>query len=324
MLILVQNDIPGTVLRARREDDRIPVLLIQRSIENRSSSDTQTIHGWTMIVPAGWSMPFFSSLVFTNTRVAGQRERQTQAYESGVSYFPRDYPSTAAYDGYAETRAAEEKMDWERKPPAKRVNFEKLGVVSPWSVDWDSLVGLPRKTSGDDASGGYVSTQREAEAMQEAAEDKSHVSPWLLRGVELPKILDNLRSSLNHSAGLLSEINRLRSKRKLSTLPSSVDASDVFKGALVNVKVTMLLRGSPKDLAVVYALSDEMCRKWKKLMHCQKVKASLDDETSEEIEVRFYAGCNSTEFLKCLSYSWPPLYLRQARLLGGSLLVITP
>lgn len=239
-----------------------------------------------MIVPAGWSMPFFNSLVFTNTRVAGQRERQTQAFESGLSYFPRDYPSTAAYDDYAETHASEESADWERKPPAKRVNFEKLGVVSPWSVDWHSLVGLPRQTSRVDVLGEYVSTQREVEVMQLPAEGNFHPGPWLLRGAELATILDGLRSSLNHSATLRSELNRLRAKRKLSALPSSVDAGDIFKGALVNVKVTMLLRGSPKDLAMIYTLSDDMCRKWKKLMHCQKVKASLDDETGGEIEVR--------------------------------------
>jgi ribonuclease P/MRP protein subunit POP1 len=249
-----------------------------------------------MIIPAGWSMPFFSSLVFTNTRVAGQRERQTQAYESGVSYFPRDYPSTPAYDAYEEKRATEEKADWDRKPPAKRVNFEKLGVTNPWSVDWNGLVGLPHNTSSDDASSEYVSTQRDAEAIHQAAEGKSRVGPWLLRGAELPKILDILRSRLNHGAALLSELNQVRSKRKFTVLPSTVTAGDILKGALINVKVTMLLRGSPKDLALIYVLSDEICRKWKKLMHCQKVKASLDDETSEEIEVCVYFLMAGSEF----------------------------
>ncbi len=98
------------------KNDRVPVLLIQRSLENSNSADSQSVHGWSLIVPAGWGMPFFSSLTFTGTRVSGQFERQTQAYESGVVYFPRDYPSTEPYDIHASERAIEEKTTWTENP----------------------------------------------------------------------------------------------------------------------------------------------------------------------------------------------------------------
>lgn len=140
---------PGTNLQAQREDDRIPVLMIQRSIENSSSqltnspfSNSPAVHGWTLIIPAGWSMAFFPSLIHTGTRVGGQRECQTQAFESSTPSFPSDYPSTSAYDDFAEQKGKEKEERWKKKPPAKRPGWGKLGVRSPWKPDWDVVLGL--------------------------------------------------------------------------------------------------------------------------------------------------------------------------------------
>ncbi|KAL1736710.1 ribonucleases P/MRP protein subunit POP1-domain-containing protein [Schizophyllum commune] len=121
-----KNLVPGTPLNTLRLDDRVPVLLVQRSVEplspstsgssslassaatsrtssfNRTNSSnspltspttpSQPIHGWTLIFPAGWGMAFLPSLVHTGTRVAGQRERASQSFEAGVPHFPQDVP----------------------------------------------------------------------------------------------------------------------------------------------------------------------------------------------------------------------------------------
>ncbi|KJA21170.1 hypothetical protein HYPSUDRAFT_67916 [Hypholoma sublateritium FD-334 SS-4] len=278
-----KNAVPGTSLHATRQDDRVPVLLIQRSLENINSTDSQPVHGWNLIVPAGWGMPFFSSLTFTDTRVSGQFERQTQSYESGVAYFPRDYPSTKPYELYASERAIEEKTTWDRKPPAKRVNYGKLGTRNPWKVDWTTIVGAHTafdKTSGADSE--LSTTQREPLAAPEA--NKKVIRPWLLRGSEVPKILSNISSMLNHSAALLSEVNRLRLKRGLAVVASNVNTDELFQGALVNVKLTMCLRGAPQDLAMIYSLSDSACRQWKKLIH-KAQSSSIDEEMFGEEEL---------------------------------------
>lgn len=244
-----------------------------------NSTDSQSVHGWTLIVPAGWGMPFFSSLTFTNTRVAGQFERQTQAYESGVPYFPRDYPSTAPYHVYASERADEEMATWERKPPAKRVNYEKLGTSDPWQPNWTKVLGI------EAGSPELVTTQRGPLATSQAEGNgiTTTYRPWLFRGSELPRILSNISSALNHGAALLSEVNRLRLKRGAEPLDSTVDSAGLLQSALVNVKLTMCLRGAPQDLAMIYGLSDESCRQWKKLIH--NAKSSSNEETPEEIEV---------------------------------------
>ncbi|KAF8158346.1 ribonucleases P/MRP protein subunit POP1-domain-containing protein [Crassisporium funariophilum] len=282
-----RNEIPGTPLNALRQDNRIPILMIQRSIGTHGSDSTQALHGWTLIVPAGWSMAFFNSLVFTNTRVGGQRECQTQAYEAGAVYFPRDYPFTAAYDTHARDKESSDKRDWDRKPPAKRVNYVKLGTRSPWRADWEVVLGIAKdirqRDEGD--SPAFVTTQRDVEAgFEQSAHD---VRPWLLRGSEVPRILASVSSVFNHGATLLSEIDRLRTKRGQDALGSGIKAANLMKGALINVKVTMCSRGAPQDLAIIHSLSDDASRKWERALQRRKLgEIALDhDDTSEETEL---------------------------------------
>ncbi|KAF8895447.1 NUC188 domain-containing protein [Infundibulicybe gibba] len=246
------NPIPGTPLDPLRQDDRIPVLLIQRSLESMASnacsnSESQGMHGWTLIIPAGWSMPFFSSLTFTGTRVGGQRERQTQSFEAGVPYFPRDYPFTSAYEEYSEKRATEERGLWERKPPAKRTNFEKMGTRSPWRADWDTILGIPLGPSDENI---------------------------------YPLLQHNIRTMLNPGAGLIDEISRLRLKRRQDPLPPILKADNLLKGAVVNVRVTMCRRGTPDDLANIYLLGLEEAKRWLVLFGKQKNRMDTEAEES--------------------------------------------
>lgn len=226
------------------------------------------------MVPAGWSMAFFNSLIYTGSRVGGQRERQTQAFEAGAAYFPRDYPSTSAYENWATEREREEKGKWDRKPPAKRVNFESLGTIHPWKADWYGLLGI--KEGEQEASAAFVSTQREQD------EGAVGIHPWLLRGAEVPKILARLYSVFSHSAALLSDINRLRLKRSPNPLIDDKEATNLLTRALINVKIKMCSRGTPEELAMIYVLSDEVVLQWEKVLHSSK---AVDDESAKEIEV---------------------------------------
>ncbi|KAK0464529.1 POP1-domain-containing protein [Desarmillaria tabescens] len=275
-----KNAIPGTNLTALRQDDRVPVVLIQRSLEspslasvpngerNRAAKDSEAIHGWTLIIPAGWSMAFFSSLIYTGTRVGGQRECQSQAFESGISYFPRDYPFTTAYEKHAQKCESEAKESWERKPPAKRPNYEKLGTKSPWRADWETVLGLSEGGVGD----GYVTTQRE---------EAGKATPWLLRGPTA--IINNLSKLFSTDVSLLAEVNRIRSKRSLGPLDSAIKSEDLLKGALVAVRVKMHKRGSPEDLAVIYSMSDDELMSWEKSTRKSITDLVEDDNGSEEL-----------------------------------------
>ncbi|THH20545.1 hypothetical protein EW146_g820 [Bondarzewia mesenterica] len=262
---ILANVIPGTRLKATHEDNRIPVLLIQRSIGRASSTtnsspsqhpaDDPSLHGWTLIVPKGWSMAFFNSLVYTGTRVGGQRERQHQSFEAGEAYFPRDFPANAAHNTYITTRASEEQERWQRKPPAKRPNWDKLGTPSPWKPDWETALGI--KSFVDGSGIDLITTQRDDPKTQQ-----QQIQPWLFSGPDVRTIVDAASKSLNPSVAIFDGINTLRSKRQMEPLGTDLEAGILFKGALIQIRIQLLGRGSPEDLAVIYAVDDPEASKW--------------------------------------------------------------
>jgi ribonuclease P/MRP protein subunit POP1 len=227
-------------------------------------------------------MPFFSSLIYTGTRVGGLRERQTQSFEAGVPHFPRDYPCTAAYAAYAATRMTEEKTRWERKPPAKRPNFEKLGTRSPWGPDWEVVLGLP--SAHEEAGEDCVTTQREAPPA-EGGTNTEKVQPWLLRGPETASILASSFELFNPGAGLWSEMNKLRMKRGHDPLDGGPKVGELWQSALVTVKVLMCRRGAPDDLAVLYRVEDEEAKKWIKMPPDSVCVTENDDSDETEVGV---------------------------------------
>ncbi|KAJ6619451.1 POP1-domain-containing protein [Mycena sp. CBHHK59/15] len=263
-----KNLVPGTPLNPLRQDDRVPVLLIQRSVERGAASGDQALHGWTLLLPAGWSMSFFSSLTFTGTRVGGQRERQTQAFEAGTAYFPRDYPLCAAYSTYARQRETEERSRWERTPPAKRANFERLGTRSAWRPDWGVVLGIEEAP----ADLALVPTQREA---------GSAVQPWLLCGSVVRMIVARLLTVADRAAALLEELDSLRRKRVLDPLTAKPEA--LLQGALVRVRIMPCTRGNPEDMAVIYSVDDAEARMWGRVLGKSRASTGADDDSPDEV-----------------------------------------
>ena len=222
-------------------------------------------------------MPFFSSLTHTGTRVGGQEEIATQYFEAGCPEFPTNYPCTEAYAAYVEARGKEDRERWERKPPAKRPNWEKLGTDSPWIPDWPGVLGL-RKTeteAGRDGSADLVATQREPQSeagegqssTQKTVEEESNkgldMCPWLLRGAETLTLVEILSHSPDPAADLFAKFNALRAKRSLSPMSSPVGS--FFQNALLNVRLSIPRSGSPEDNAVIYKMDDEEAKKWRSL-----------------------------------------------------------
>lgn len=218
-------------------------------------------------------MPFFSSLTFTDTRVGGQRERQTQQFEAGCVHFPTDYPFTPGYLQFADEREREERRRWERKPPAKRPNWDKLGTRSPWRPDWEVVLGMK---STKPAEEGLISTQRDS---QEQSTHDNDLRPWLLRGPETKSILESISNLFNPSVELAAKVNELRSKRQVP--PLAVNATSILRGGMISVKISLPHRGAPEDSAVIYSIPDDEARKWMTLL--QKPN---DEDSISEIDVR--------------------------------------
>jgi ribonuclease P/MRP protein subunit POP1 len=273
-----QNVVPGTSLKPTASDNRVPVLLIQRSVKPASTSSTSlstprstesfqrstkpdpNLHGWTLIVPKGWGMPFLTSLIYTGTRVAGQREREHQAFEAGAAYFPRDFPTCTAYEQFAASRAIEDKERWKKKPPAKRVSWDKLSMLNPWTSSWRVALGLDRapseQTGVDDGSDeDVVPTQRDDPPLT----SNPALPTWLLHGSRARTIVEHVSRLLSPASGLLYEINALRRKCELPPLDG---ADALLQGALMHVRVLLCGRGALDDMAFIYELEDAEARAW--------------------------------------------------------------
>ncbi|KAG8816139.1 hypothetical protein FRC17_000417 [Serendipita sp. 399] len=237
--------VPGTRLAPLRQDDRVPIIIVQRSLQPPISTsledheyDGPAMHGWTLITPFGWGMAFLSSLIFTGSRVGGLREVKSQAFESGVPHFPDDFSGTLFGDEVQKEKGEAVKAKWDRTPPAKRPSYKALGTTSPFVPDWDSVCGNMKAPALED---GFAETQRS---------EKTIVKPWLFYGQNTKSVVADLISAEDPSASLLESINAVRQFRELPKL--EVEPSDIFKGALVLVRIEMIDRGVPTDMSIIY------------------------------------------------------------------------
>lgn len=215
-------------------------------------------------------MAFFSSIIHTGTRVGSQVQQRTQSFEAGVPFFPSDYPTTTEYEKYIAEWGQYEKDEWNKKPPAKRVNYEKMGTRSPWRPDWKVVLGIETTEDPD-----LVPAQRM---------EVDEVRPWLLRGPVVPQVLASIGDMLNPAAGLLFEMNKLRTSRYDEPLRSSVRAEDLFKGALIMVKLVIQGRGCFESAAMIYQLENGEADRWRKTK-AKKTPLSEDDEVEVTIWV---------------------------------------
>ncbi|KAI9906110.1 hypothetical protein PsorP6_014251 [Peronosclerospora sorghi] len=82
---------------------------------------------------------FLHALVAAGAFVVGLEEDAALCTVLHTPSFPRDYPDTRAGQRYWNRRAHELERAYKRKPTAKRVNYAKLGVASPFQPDWNVL-----------------------------------------------------------------------------------------------------------------------------------------------------------------------------------------
>jgi ribonuclease P/MRP protein subunit POP1 len=302
--------VPGTPLAPTRADARLPLLLIQRSIETAPPAPSGSsgaarpaglpgAHGWTLLAPAGWGMPLLSALLHTGARFGGLAEQAQHALAAGAPAFPADAVGTPAYAAEAAEAGAKEWERWERTPKAKRVNYESRGVQQPWVPDWRALLGLAPITIEDedpdllpaqrevpaDADPNAMDTDGAPRAASAVPRDSDSLfaEPWLLRGPQTPQtptLLTTLASSPAASApdALLAALDALRAKRALP--PLAEDAGAVWRSALVRVRLKMCVRGKPGPGARVYALDDAEGRRWRAAL--ARARGKTADAGSEE------------------------------------------
>lgn len=182
-------------------------------------------------------------------------------------------------------RAEQEKARWERTPPAKKPNYEKLGTRSPWLADWSVVLGMEKptttRTSKGREDGELVTAQRENPSDPDAMrvdEESSDVRPWLLRGPQVPTMVSD---AFITPPQFLDAINKLRAKSHMSPLEASLSAVDLMRSALLMVRTKMVRRGAPSDMANIYKMDDPEARKWLKAFEKQSTNRGESNAPNE-------------------------------------------
>lgn len=99
------------------------------------------MHGFTLLLPAGWSQYLLVAFAYAGALISGLRERQSQSREAGVPNFPEHYGSICVAGMQWEAdKAKEEERRWNRKPPGKRPNWDVLGTRCPFKPDWTGII----------------------------------------------------------------------------------------------------------------------------------------------------------------------------------------
>ncbi|WWC89050.1 uncharacterized protein L201_003968 [Kwoniella dendrophila CBS 6074] len=231
--------LPGTKLRPLSSDDRLPILIYQRSIVS-STDPSEGFYGFTILLPPGtWAQYLLSSLVYSGVLFGGIRERAVQHREAGVPCFPEHFGQTCKAGQEWEKRKAEkEKETHDRKPPGRRPEFSIMGTRDPWIPNWERLL-----------TGSLLE-----EIILNSPTPTT--KPWLLPS----PFTSHLTSKLDAST-LLKMINAFRKQRNMAPVAFEKGLQS-FATALVHVEVNVLGRGSPGDMAIIYMLPrGERC-KW--------------------------------------------------------------
>lgn len=140
--------VPGSVPDLGTKESCIPVLVVQNpgyqkggsrhSVNNAVGVDFGS--GWDIVMPAGWSMAFWIAFIYRGAKAVGLREQKSLAFEAGELTFPDCCPDTPSATETSSSRAADLRAAHDRRPPAKRCNYEKMGVPAPFHCPWLELV----------------------------------------------------------------------------------------------------------------------------------------------------------------------------------------
>ena len=153
------------------------------------------------------------------------------AAEAGHLHFPEDYPDTSAGQRREEDEAKARQEKYERMPPAKRPNYDKLSVAAPFRAPWEKLLEEWSLQSNSAAS----------------SSSNSSAVP-----MECENSVDETAQSEELKAVVLRNKQKLRQLDKLCLGKAMIDTLPVLTSAtLVPVHLRMIQRGTPSQSALI-------------------------------------------------------------------------
>ncbi|KAF9907984.1 hypothetical protein EC991_010332 [Linnemannia zychae] len=289
-----ENLVPGTKLVPTEADSKVPLLLMQREgkpqIQRAPGGGSSEFEcGWTLVLPKGWAMPFWKSMVFAGARPGGLRERRSFHFETHQSCFPYDFPNTPAYITYAEEskKASEEKYG--RIPVAKRFNYAKMGVEDPFGAAW-----IKALKAGVALLGGGE------------RQDLKEEDIWILQTPKMvTALMDAARAAGGSSAEMVSRLTLeslnlviadcLQGLVKTALTPSLMkEPSARIDEALVRVGVDFLDRGTIGMNGMIYAIPEDQYKVWAARVQI-KGKRTVEGRSRKEKKAKSWVDSDSDD-----------------------------
>ena len=99
--------------------------------------DTNKVEeSYMLIFERGYCIDLLRRFVYVNTKAIGLKEYERYKNQNNQLSFPKDYPGTFAYKQYILSRAKTSIGKYFKKPPSKRVNYQKIKNPSPFYPSW--------------------------------------------------------------------------------------------------------------------------------------------------------------------------------------------
>ncbi|KAJ1964714.1 Ribonucleases P/MRP protein subunit pop1 [Dispira parvispora] len=268
--------VPGSKLEPTPLDAVVPILLLQRASLGCSNGRVfpEFTQGWTLIVPQGWGADFWKCLIFAGVRVGGIRDFRNNHFEAGLPCFPFDMAGNAGFTHEQATIKADLESQYEKRPPGKRINYEKLGITHPFEAPLHTLVPKEQKDSDEVVNQSLtlatVDSSRyciaQGQALRELLETfllqpKQQTTP-----ANQASTLDCLRKALVHRLTnyyqqrvqpLLLPVRDSSVQPHNSSPTRSLNKLDIHQ-VLVRVQVHHLSRGTPEPYCILYPATSEM------------------------------------------------------------------
>lgn len=245
--------IPGTELVPLPNDSKIPILLVQRGLNNYKNDSLKMsqefLCGWDMFIPKSWGMTFLKPLVFSGARVIGLNNIYELHFESNIPCYPYDYIETTAYKNYIEEKEKVEEEKYNKRPPAKRENYKKHGILSPFRPPFETLIDT------------IVSTIKEEKKQDTEMKDFNESENKKLWVVNTPKLISYLIEKIKDEKLTLKEINEdldsnvanLFKQHNIEIENTEILTRNNLNNAFLRVSISLLGKGVVNDNSIIYS-----------------------------------------------------------------------
>ena len=246
-------------------DPSIPLIIFKRPVSN----------DWVMLMPWFWHLPFWYQLHrIPRVYNIGLRQFQQLSYESASLYFPDDFPFTSEGFMEGEYKKHSLRARWERKPPGKKLLYEKLRVVHKFELpsfsgeigdyfgcDW-TLLQILRNGLEYLKKGGAELKLIEPDKTTQFDENGGRIISVLNDLFELYKdVTDPTTEYFISSSKPPVTLARVRDK-DLVSVSSQTDITDKPL-PVIAVSVQLTGRGHPRDNARIYEIPAEDIQFWR-------------------------------------------------------------